>query len=232
MDKNKIISKLKEEYGEYCDAALLLNISPEQFGKEFHLSDSQKDIIENSKQTKPENLSKNEVLFYLCVKWFQESKYTYFSGPKLLADFYNSFWEDWMHPFKTIQFVFKKALEAIDVESINENDLVYVNILSRDEVKIFIITQQHLIQLYTYNTNEWKELYVEPLIKNTRTQNIIQRDIKKILASDNSVWIYFHGVHSPTEIQLKDYASTVKLQSHITELRAINPNYKGNNPRR
>ncbi len=107
-----------------------------------------------------------------------------------------------------LELVLEKVRPLVDEEKIDEKDLVFVNVNNYHFVRIFIINTKYIIFLSVGEKG-----------LGNRVQHIISKDIKKIVASEKDLNIYFHGAHEPWQILVDDYKTAVNAQKLLTELR-------------
>ncbi len=215
MEINNIISTLRQQFLEETDEGLLFGLKPEDFHSKLKLTDTQLKLLREIDSISPSKIDlpeKKDIIFYLCVSFIRRNSHSFISRIRYNEyDFHQKFWDYWINSFDKVKATLEKVPIYLNAETIDDKDQIYYSINSQHYVSIFILTTKYIINLVVGPDN--------PL----RTQHIIQRDIKKIEATDRSVYIHFHGLHNPQVIMVDTYKSAIKLQQHLTDLRDKKP---------
>lgn len=205
MKIDSFINMLRQQFVENTDVGLLLNLKPEQFNSKFKFHEMDEKFLDllcegHFSDEKPPK--KTDILFYLSYSVCLNSLPTTRKHFRK-ADFHEKFWRHWTERFNRLKTLFNIAQEYFSAETINDEDLVYINVTETPAVTIFIISKEKLIkqQIDTHSKN--------------RTLHIL-RDIKKIEAKDHAVVISYHGQQHPDTIEISDAKSAIKLQDNLT----------------
>ena len=169
---------------------------------------------------------------------------------KLESKFFERCKENFNNTYKEYADILSNSIKYLKAENIDLRDKIFVNVGNRDffyagsgsyhpklvdrfnvinnkiqykycksadckgietkYVDVFIISNKYFVKLSINNKG---------IID--RVEHIIKRDVKKLnIVGDNMLEIYFHGLFDPEVIVLDSYDEALKLQRHITQLRA------------
>lgn len=214
MKTEALLEKIKAQFEAKVDAGLIFKIDPEEHNTCFFFED---DIIPKyssgtrTNRFENKNIDKHDIYRYLTAKMLKMK----FKGYYLNygdSEFYNNFWQFWLGEQEKVENTLALVKKYYAAELTNISDLVITNVDKRDgfyyEVNIFIISQKYIT-----------EMSIDEKSLNHRTEHVIQRDIKRIEAKSEHLYVYFHGIHHPFIIKLDTYEEVIKLQRNLLELR-------------
>lgn len=211
-----LIEEIKNKFISHIDAGLLFKIDPDKLNTPFYFDDDKINYGRRENYFTNYNNNKEDIYRYLTKRTLQiRSDLTYGTN-----EFYRFFWELWLWQFDEIKTTIANVPGYWKMELVKPEDLIIINVHVLRYVKIFIINDKYIT-----------EIEIDSKKLRHRTEHLIIKDVKRISADENCVYVYFHGVHNPFSIQLENYGEVIKLQRQLLELRN-KPFVKNNKNRR